>query len=213
MSAFLLKLIAITAMAVDHIGATIVPMQSFRIIGRLTMPIMCYFIGEGYRHTRDVKKYMGRLLLFAFLSEIPFDLAMRERLIYPYSQNVFFTLFLGLLGIYLFERYRSGIGGLAIVLCGVAANLFSTDYGFFGVLLITALYLYGQSTRGLFLVLVGLNLLFYWGTIQMYSALAFIPLALYNGERGPNIKYLFYVFYPAHLLILYLLQQLPVFSS
>ena len=208
MSAFLIKLIAIVAMTIDHLGATLIPLESFRIIGRITMPIMCYFIGEGYRHTHDVKKYLARLFIFAILSEIPFDLAMNGgQLFYPYSQNVFFTLFLGLLGIYLFEKYRQGIGGVAIVLCGAAASFLHTDYGFYGVLLIAGLYLWGESTRGLFLVLVGLNLLFYLGTVQMYSAFAFLPLALYSGERGPSLKYLYYVYYPLHLLVLFGLQR------
>lgn len=208
MNAYWLKLLAIAAMFLDHLGAIYRPdLLWLRIVGRLTMPIMCFFIAEGYRHTHDVKKYMGRLLLFAFLSEIPFDIAFTYSLFSMDMQNVFFTLFLGLLAIQLFERYRHSFGSVLVILCGVAAQLLQTDYGFVGVLLVVGFHLCGSGSRGyeprnIWVMLGAVSLLLYGGTPQMFMLLAAIPLSLYNGERGPSLKYGFYLFYPLHLLFI-----------
>jgi len=110
---------------------------------------------------------------------------------------------LGLLGLYLFERYRHRAGGLFILLCAAAAQLLMADYGFYGVVLIAGFYLWGRDLQGIFLVLAAVNALFYFGTMQMFSVLAFVPLALYNGKEGIRCKGLFYLFYPLHLAALW----------
>ena len=114
-----LKLIAVITMFIDHFGATVMGQAVLRLpavkadaglyqnmlllyrliryIGRIAFPIFCFLLVEGFIYTRDVKKYAGRLLLFALLSEFPFDLALKQGVFAPRSQNVYFTLFFGLL--------------------------------------------------------------------------------------------------------------------
>ena len=104
MNAFVLKIIAIVAMTFDHIGAEFLPFglgyepydMIFRIVGRLTMPIMCFFIGEGFTKTRNRGKYAVRLAVFAVISEIPFNLAMASSVIYPFHQNVLWSFLIAL---------------------------------------------------------------------------------------------------------------------
>ena len=96
-SAMTLRLVAITCMLLDHLWATLVPGSDWMtFLGRLAFPIFAFQIAEGFFHTADVKRYAKRLLLFALLSEIPFDLIQASTVFFPFHQNVLFTLLLGL---------------------------------------------------------------------------------------------------------------------
>ncbi len=203
MSTFILKIIAITAMLIDHVGYMFFPQHViFEIIGRIAFPIFAYLLVEGFVHTRNVKKYMLRLGVFALVSEIPFDLMFFGKLDFNH-QNVFFTLFLGLLMLYLMDKMPRGIDcflcGLVFVL---AADLLRTDYGSFGILMIFWFYLYREQKLWKFIGIALINVLLMSGS-QVYAILAFIPILLHNRKEGPKIKWFFYGFYPAHLLILY----------
>ena len=186
-----------------------------RDIGRLAFPIFCFLIVEGFLHTRNVKKYAGRLFLFALISEIPFDLALKGNVFYPDKQNVYFTLFIGLLvmvGIsYITENgtRNMSLAILPIAVGMVAAYYIDTDYNYKGVFLIAVLYLM-RYTR--LYQCIGGAAAVSW---EIPAPLAFIPIYFYNGKRGFQLKYFFYWFYPVHLLLLhvaaeYLVPVLPL---
>lgn len=193
-----------------------------RVIGRFAFPIYCYLIVEGFVHTRSVAKYAGRLFLFALISEVPFDLAFQRSVFDMSYNNVFFTLLLGLLAIALIRAvndrlvWRGESGVLAvlavvlrcavdlavILLCMTAAEeLLCTDYGAGGVAMIVLLYLLRRYPKTSFAIAVVL-LSSMCGVIELAALLMLVPFAFYNGTRGRQIKYFFYVFYPAHLLVL-----------
>lgn len=228
-----LKWLAIVTMFIDHIGACLLevyvmdiygnsPYHGFRRfsyeemmacyqldrvlrgIGRLAFPIFCFLLVEGFIHTRNVKKYALRLGLFCVISEIPFNLAFQGELLAPYYQNVFFTLLLGLLGIWGCSYFRDKKQWILAILCLLlaagAAEMLHTDYASFGVLFIELQYL--LYNKRVFRTLVGVACLLFYGGIEMWGALAFLPISFYNGTRGRQPKYFFYIFYPVHLLLL-----------
>lgn len=186
-----------------------------RMIGRVAFPIFCFLLVEGFTHTKDVKKYALRLGAFALISEIPFDLAFNNKVLEFGYQNVFFTLFFGLLAMVglskVEERFENGkvnkgvkflasVGVIAV--CSVIAELLNTDYGAIGVLCIVVLYLFCK--RKVAQIVAGC-VSFAW---EITAPLAFIPIGFYNGERGMKLKYFFYAFYPVHLLLIYLVAVL-----
>lgn len=191
-------------MALDHTGAVLYPSQIWlRCLGRIAFPIFCFLIVEGFFHTRDVRRYMGRLGVFALISEIPYDLAFRGVPLEYAHQNVFFTLLIGIGMMVLLERNREWpVKAVILLLAMWLAVLIRSDYNFRGVLLIFVFYIFHES-RWLAVTAGGFWNFLYQGVIQKYGVLSVLPLALYNGERGRKMKYFFYIFYPAHLLLLY----------
>lgn len=204
LDSFQLKCIAIVSMALDHTGAVLYPSQIWlRCLGRIAFPIFCFLIVEGFFHTHDVRRYMGRLGVFALISEIPYDLAFRGVPLEYAHQNVFFTLLIGIGMVVLLERNREWpVKAVILLLAMWLAVLIRSDYNFRGVLLIFVFYIFHES-RWLAVTAGGLWNFLYRGVIQKYGVLSVLPLALYNGERGRKMKYFFYIFYPAHLLLLY----------
>lgn len=204
LDSFQLKCIAIVSMALDHTGAVLYPSQIWlRCLGRIAFPIFCFLIVEGFFHTHDVRRYMGRLGVFALISEIPYDLAFRGVPLEYAHQNVFFTLLIGIGMVVLLERNREWpVKAVILLLAMWLAVLIRSDYNFRGVLLIFVFYIFHES-RWLAVTAGGLWNFLYQGVIQKYGVLSVLPLALYNGERGRKMKYFFYIFYPAHLLLLY----------
>lgn len=204
LDSFQLKCIAIVSMALDHTGAVLYPSQIWlRCLGRIAFPIFCFLIVEGFFHTHDVRRYMGRLGVFALISEIPYDLAFRGVPLEYAHQNVFFTLLIGIGMMVLLERNREWpVKAVILLLAMWLAVLIRSDYNFRGVLLIFVFYIFHES-RWLAVTAGGLWNFLYQGVIQKYGVLSVLPLALYNGERGRKMKYFFYTFYPAHLLLLY----------
>lgn len=206
-SGFILKWIAMICMLIDHMGAVLFPQYiQMRIIGRLAFPIYCFLLVEGAVHTSDIRKYEKRLLLFAVLSELPFDLAFYGKVSLGH-QNVFFTLLLGLVVIEQYQRKREKLNNVLIfILAMVAAEILHTDYGAGGIVLIFCFFVLYQNVFIKQVVFILANSLIYGIGVQIYAGLAAIPMLLYNGKRGPGMKYFFYIFYPAHLLILYLIK-------
>lgn len=204
LDSFQLKCIAIVSMALDHTGAVLYPSQIWlRCLGRIAFPIFCFLIVEGFFHTHDVRRYMGRLGVFALISEIPYDLAFRGVPLEYAHQNVFFTLLIGIGMVVLLERNREWpVKAVILLLAMWLAVLIRSDYNFRGILLIFVFYIFHES-RWLAVTAGGFWNFLYQGVIQKYGVLSVLPLALYNGERGRKMKYFFYIFYPAHLLLLY----------
>ena len=185
--------------------------QTMRDIGRIAFPIYCFMLVEGFMRSGNVKKYMGRMLLFAFLSEIPFDLAFAGKVFHWEYQNVMFTLCWGLLAMYISQQVEMKtdkwfvkwpIVGIAWILCAGAAEWMMTDYGAKGVGCIFVLYLFRYIRS---LQLIGGAVAFAW---EIPAPISFIFIALYNGKKGKDLRHFFYGFYPVHLLILYLVSCL-----
>lgn len=268
-------------------GLLFIVMQLMRLIGRLGFPIFCFLLVEGFQKTRDVRKYALRLGLFALISEIPFDLAFSGKVLGFEYQNVYFTLFLGLMALWGFDfmakhdlkkplrvlltaagilllplyaaklvcgfaaGFLEGFGanyalirsvrslpvflGAYLILAGVmavvwliyrnkagsekawrmcgdmavltlamfAADALRTDYSGMGVLTIAVMYLLRR--RKVLSMTGGCVTLTITSLGEITAFLALIPIALYNGKRGLRMKYFFYIFYPAHLLIIWLI--------
>ena len=218
-----LKLIAVISMLIDHyaavfllndpavlftaFGHSLTLYEFMRGVGRLAFPIFAFLIVEGYIHTHDRKQYGISLALFALLSEIPWDLLHTNRCFVISSQNVFFTLFLGYLAICMLERYRDRPHYQAAWLIGllVVSVFLHADYGCSGYCFI--LFMYVMRERELIRAVIGCGFL----SSRWKAGLAYIPIALYNGQRGfirgKVAKYCFYLIYPVHILILYLLRN------
>lgn len=213
-----LKLIALITMLLDHIGAILIvssgPYYILRLIGRIAFPIFCFLLVEGFLHTKNFSNYAFRLFLFALISEIPFNLAFYHTVFYRDSQNVFFTLLIGLFVIacldYL-EHTLSDKLGICLI-CRVIAILtgmgiawyFKTDYSYTGILIIALLYLFRNNRT-----IAVADACFFLTLASSMEISSFVCLPLiraYNGERGLSLKYVFYLFYPVHLLILYLIS-------
>lgn len=205
MTGFQLKLLAMLAMTVDHIGAVFFPeIPLLRWIGRLAMPVLCFFIGEGLRHTRSPRRYLLRLTGFALLSELPFDLAFYGGIEWGH-QNVYFTLALGLLALWAIQS-RGMEGWLLALTAALAAELLGCDYGMYGVLLILLLDRFHRARSEQLAGAALLNLAFFGLQTQTLSLIALPLLWLYNGKRGRDDRRLFYLYYPAHLCVLGILR-------
>lgn len=220
MHAKALKGIAIATMVMDHLTWAFVPLASgpgqiMHSIGRITGPIMFFFIAEGYAHTRNVKKYAARLAIFAAISQLPYiyfwtgKLPTLENLL---PGNILFTLLLGLLAIWAVEKQGRKPHTLLIIIALCIINI-PCDWSYWGILLILAFHLSNgkPQQRCTFVLLITITrFLWIWSAetipgTDLYQLA--IPWALpllhcYNGHRGKGGKWLFYIFYPAHLLII-----------
>ena len=227
LDAAVLRWIALITMLIDHTAASLLlkgillpaapivigtPLytlylvyQVMRGIGRIAFPIFCFQLVEGFFSTKNLPRYMLRILLAGLLSEIPFDLALRQALFDWKYQNVMFTLLLGLCMMAVMERFKKT--PVLMLLLGAPfpaiAHFLNTDYGWKGLALIAVLYFF-RSHQLLQLVLGALSICWEWPAI-----FAFPLLALYNGKRGRSLPRLVtYLFYPAHLALLAVLLHL-----
>jgi len=213
LDSFQLKIIAMLLMVTDHIGAILFPeYRLLRVIGRLAFPIFAFLLVVGFHHTRDVWKYLLRLAIFAVVTEVIFDMAFFGKVLDFSHQNVFFTLALGILMLILFEKsFGWPVKLTTAVICMLAADLIRCDYSSGGLILILCIHLaYKRSVwlRALSVVAGNMVIALPALGIQLYGCLAAVPIALYNGREGRKMKYFFYVFYPLHLLILFILKKL-----
>ncbi len=179
-----------------------------RLIGRIAFPIYCFLLVQGFEYTHNRLKYAARLLMFAAISEIPFDLLFKGQILEFGYQNVFFTLFFGLAVMMGLRWVEENLGGrmftpllyLIVIAAGMAAaQLAKTDYAAIGVLCIVVTYLFRK--KKIWQIVSGC-IVFSW---ELTAPLAYIPIAFYNGKRGWKLKYFFYLVYPVHLFVLYLI--------
>ena len=216
-----LKIIACVTMLVDHIGATLLPQYiGLRCIGRISFPIYCFLLAEGVHYTKNPHKYGLRLAISVLISEIPFDLALFGELT-PYYQNVMLTLLLAFFMAMFMKRTEEPILRILLVLpfC-IAAEWLRTDYGSMGVALVAMFVLtrelpYKRLIQSLLMVPIlwmmegmWVDIAGIWLPIEMLALLSMIPITLYSGSKsthGRGVQRVFYLFYPVHLTLLYLL--------
>ena len=196
-----LKIIAALFMVIDHAGYMFFPKVIWiRKVGRISFPIFAFFIAEGFFYSKDRRRYLLRMLLFAVISELPFDLAFFGKWYWKY-QNVMFSFALAILALMIFEKCRENgkwwgwtLGLLGIGGCAWASVLLKTDYSYYAVILVAVFYIFRGAGR---ICSNGAGLLFqvldHPHDVQTWSILSFIPLMLYNGEKGPGLKWLFYL--------------------
>ena len=227
LNGFHLKLIAICTMLIDHMGYTLFPgVMWLRCVGRVAFPIFCFLIAEGCVYTHDRKKYALRLLVFALLSEIPFNLMNSGMIWDPYDQNVLWTLLTGALVCWLIDWALKKCTPLSFVLTGAAMvaaywllEAFRTDYGGWGMLLVAAFYGVHRAPSGAVVKMIAqaFGLAFFslgvmggYLSIELWSLVSLAPIWLYNGQRGFShkaVQYGFYAFYPVHILVLSLIAM------
>lgn len=232
LNSFTLRVIAMVTMLLDHMYITIFPNSNWmNYVGRISFPIFAFLLVEGFFHTSNLKRYLTRLAIFAVISEIPFNLMMNRTFIYPYHQNVLFTFIIGLATMYIIEKSKSFDNKVASVTLVIFTCIFSfifatitlADYFGYGILIILTFYFaYGLKNGWIievigmiyvnFILIGGNNISIFNGSydlpIQAFALLSLIFIWLYNGKRGISTKaaqYTFYIFYPLHMLILYLI--------
>lgn len=219
-TSFILKIIAIITMTIDHLGYTIFGGFSFfNYIGRLSFPIFAFQISEGYLHTKSKKNYLYRLTFLAIVSQIPFSLFC-STFTTGFILNIFFTLLIGLIAIIGYEQTTNKSIGLLLVVClASTANFIHTDYGAFGVLAIFLFHIFKNNKLYMNLSYIILCILKYLPNLLQYgfafqyvlliicTALPLIFINLYNGKKGISTKYILYGYYPIHLMILYVIKQ------
>ncbi len=219
-----LKIIAMVSMLLDHMGLLFFPEYSiFRILGRIAFPIFAYMIAEGCRYTKNRVKYLGMIAAMAVAFQIVYFVAMQSL-----YQGILVTFSLAIITIYSIDGlfYAKKLWGRLISILALvfvvafvvvlprllAGTDFDIDYGVWGILLPVIVYFMPSrpwqigGASALLLVRA-----IYYGVLatpliplQWWSLLTVPLLALYNGERGKaKMKYVFYIFYPAHLVILY----------
>ncbi|MCK5757900.1 MAG: hypothetical protein KAH14_02320 [Clostridiales bacterium] len=219
---FQLKLIAACAMLIDHTAHIFFPTDIYlRCIGRLAFPIFAFMVAIGYSKTRNVKKYIIRMFIFALIAQIPYVYMLGDFKNIPF--NVIFTLLFGLISIYVIDKGKPLFAITIPIVLALIAEFGGFDHSAFGVFMVIALY-YTKDSKILrnitasimillftatYLLTMGLNS-FVWIIILFY--LFAIPIInLYNEKKGISntfTRWFFYVFYPGHILILVLLKYI-----
>lgn len=234
LSAAALHILAMAFMLMDHLWATLLPAQEWlTCVGRIAFPIFAFMAVEGYFHTHNLKKYLLRMLIFAVISEVPFDLMYGGTWFYPVHQNVIWTLMMGLVGIHLMETVRKKkstfvyilVSAIVVILGGLLGTLSMVDYYGMGVLTVFIFYFFRGRK---WWCLLGQLLALYWVNVELLGGLmypirlfgiefelcqqglallALLPIWLYRGRQGYHSKpfqYFCYAFYPIHMLVIVL---------
>lgn len=237
-TSMLLHVMAMLLMLCDHLWGTVVPGNDWlTCIGRISFPIFAFMIVEGYFRTKSLKKYVWRLLIFAVISEIPFNLAMGSSIFYPIHQNVLWSFLIAIGLIWLNEKAKEKsklwtriCTGIGTVLLGYIVGLLTmVDFYHAGILTVLVFYFFKERkwwcyvAQFLCLWYINVELLGGFGyeiplfgqmfffQRQSFALLALIPIWLYRGKQGYHSKalqFVYYSFYPLHLLLLGILKML-----
>lgn len=227
-----IKLIAIIAMTIDHVTWILWPGYDTRwwilllhVIGRVTAPIMWYFIAEGYHYTRNVGKYVLRLFIFALISHFAYDFALNIPFV-PFTTGIFnqtgvmWALLCGLLVLVVCDAPSIQQWGKILLIIGLCVISFPADWSCIATLAIMGI----GTNRGnfkkqmtwmmLFVLIYSIVYFIFidkiYAIVQLFTALSIPILKSYNGERGrwKGMKWLFYIYYPLHLVLLGTLRLL-----
>lgn len=211
-----LKYIAFASMFIDHFNKAIItpfltgtgPMviitTIFDILGRIAFPIFAFMVVEGFFKTKSRWSYLRNLLIFAVISEIPYDMFQSAEFINTWSQNILWGLALGLFTIMVIDKLKEKIKQiplwiivsiLIVALSSLGSMLISSDYEYYAIIIIYLYYLFYDKK----LLASGLSYLVI--IKEIYAILGFATVLFYNGEKGKQNKIFNYLFYPVHLLI------------
>ncbi len=234
MTSFVLKIIAMITMFIDHFGLAIFKYTThMNVIGRIAFPIFAFQITQGYEHTKNLKKYFFRLFIFALISQIPFML-FSSIFTKEFGLNIFFTLMVGLFVIFIYDKICNSSHPLVVnrfadsfikhllaimiaILLGILAQVCKFDYGFFGIAIILLFYILKDNKLLMaicfslaciikYAINIGLYGYHYlYILLCLFTILPIVFICLYNKKQGKKVKYLLYFFYPVHLLVLYLI--------
>lgn len=222
MTVFWLKIVACITMVCDHIKYVfpVLNTEIMEFLGRMSFPLFAFLIVESYTHTKNFKKYITRLIILAIVSQIPF---MRFRSVYLSQKmylDVIFTFILGIAGmVVLDKKWNNFIKVLIITIIIILADVLNVDYNSYGVIMVLLFYVTRNNKVARNIFITVLMTAFYiksYKYAMLTNRLAIISMmgtisslfviSLYNGEEGRKIKYFYYIFYPAHLLIFYLIS-------
>ncbi|MEG1886932.1 MAG: TraX family protein [Oscillospiraceae bacterium] len=221
-----LKIYAVVAMIIDHFAWAFIPSSSplgaiMHFIGRTCAPLICFFVAEGYLHTKSLKKYAFRLAIFAVVSQVPFSMFVNSGKISLLPTNMIFTLLCGLLALcawnYIENRFLSCLCVLALVLI---TNY--SDWKIFGVVFILIFAIFNDNRKMMLVAyasaaLLKIGLDTFLGGFNLYTFISrlgiFVPIiliTLYNGKRSTSLlpisKWFFYIAYPLQFILLIALR-------
>ncbi len=232
LTSFQLKIIAVVTMLIDHTAIVFLESDSmeyyiFRAIGRISFPIFCFLLVEGFYHTSNKLRYAQRIGIFAIISEVPYDL-VNGSIFSMRHQNAMFTLFIGILMLWVLDavsncrinypvaltekigylRLNTIIELVTILTAFGFAYVLNSSYQEGGILLILCFYAFREHHIGRFVCNLVFNMVMFGFCIQWWGVLSTVPIALYNEKPGTKkFKYAFYAFYPVHLFILFLIKM------
>lgn len=230
MNSFVLKLVALVAMLIDHTGKAFARgVWGMQYVGRLAFPIFAYQTAVSYRHTRNLDKYVKRLAVFAGASQLPYSLFMWVLGEDGLRLNIGFTLLGAVVALALYERLGKGWRWLPFIIAGILAETLRMDYGAYGVAVVglcaylvrlmedtamskrqlawrvgAVVALYGLATMARYLPWAVKYPMYavQYGWQIIWAIAALLLVLTHNGWKGRDARWLFYGFYPAHLLVI-----------
>ncbi|MFA6866877.1 MAG: TraX family protein [Clostridia bacterium] len=241
-----MKIIAIIAMTCDHITMMFMPTdtplqiviyQLLRAFGRFTAIIMCYLAADGFHYTKNISKYMTRLLIFAIISHFAFSFISSGNLIfagvnnsyYTFQTSVIWSILLGVMTLYIYRNENIKLW-LKYILISIflISSLFS-DWNFIAIAYIFTAEIYrddkNKKKLAFFIIslfasvvpiifgIISNPTLWYKNLFMLGVFPACLFLNCYNGTRGHTTqfsKWSFYIYYPVHLIIIGLIYMFTI---